>query len=341
MKFLMYSGKAIFLVARLVFAGLAWTHDRVFGGGATYPGARPDPRTPAKKQAAGAVKGDFAPTQQMAEQAAAAAPPEVQTVAPVAQPAAKAAAAVESVVKAERVRVQAPVPAASERVHLLEVVGPKNHLHGVIWFYLYPKEGHAKRLFKVHCDELARHMEGLKNKRYFMSDLPFDPVKGIEPLKSQTLHEVRRLMGHREAVVREPRKAMDAVPHRQVETPKVAAEVVQPAPARSQPAAAPADAPMSVRPVKGEAIVGTVIQARQVTRTGARGKYQSFCLMLHDGHREVPQYGAELERAVADQGIKVGERVRVVYMGKQPVDVPGSSEPIYKNLYQVTKLSAA
>ena len=47
---------------------------------------------------------------------------------------------------------------------------------------------------------------------------------------------------------------------------------------------------------------------------------------------------AELERQAADLKIKPGDKIKVIFMGKQQTTVPGSTRPSYKNLYQLTRM---
>lgn len=335
MKFFTFCGLVLFSLARYVFVGVAYAGERamtlMFGGGGQvgskgYNGAAPS--TVKTQPSAAKAAGDFKETVQLE------AIPKVE-VKPVEAPKLQP-----YVLRAAQAQAAPAVPAVSERVHLVGVYGPKDHQFGVIWFYLYPREGKAKRLFKVQDRDLARSMKNLKNERYFMSDMNYDPREGLEPLKRKTLDEVRKLLGQREATGRDQRRDEAVVTKPAAPAKAAAAPASAPTPAKSVEPAVKADAPSHVRQVKGDAICGVVTVARRMPRQGRNGEYQSFCLTVFDGQKEVPQYGAELERAVADQRITVGEKVKVVYMGKQPIDVPGSEERTYKNLYQVTRLPA-
>ena len=74
---------------------------------------------------------------------------------------------------------------------------------------------------------------------------------------------------------------------------------------------------------------------------------QEFWLrqQLQDANRELEGEVArrvalqvELERQAADLKIKPGDKIKVIFMGKQQTTVPGSTRPSYKNLYQLTRM---
>jgi hypothetical protein len=233
-------------------------------------------------------------------------------------------------------------PDVSERVHLAEVVGPGGLVYGVMWLYLYPERRIAKRVFKVTDRWLAK---SLKTDRYFMEQVPFDPKVGSMPVMKQMHKEVGKLLDQRATFLRDKRPVVPAVA---APAPVVAA----PAPARQppRPAAAPVATPVAApvakaprdfrRNVVGEVYEGVVTVAGMTTKNGgANGSYKTFCLTLNDGQREVPLYGTELERQVHDLKIECGERVKVVFMGKTPTDVPGKGT-VSKNLYQVTRTAS-
>ncbi len=235
-------------------------------------------------------------------------------------------------------------PSVSDRVAVAEICGPRGLVFGVMWLYLYPAQQFAKRVVKITDRKLAR---SLGWERYYFPQVPYDPAKGTADLLAELHKEVSRLLNQGRTTMREKRGA----------TPEAATAAPAPAPA---PTSAPKPAPTQVeapkapttaapkpgrpekafhRQVEGDAFEGVVVSAGNTERTDGSGRaYQSFCLTLHDKGKEYPLMGAELRRLCADQQIQQGERVRVVYMGKAPVDVPGQGRS-YKNLYNLTRVT--
>ncbi|PKO68714.1 MAG: hypothetical protein CVU22_07370 [Betaproteobacteria bacterium HGW-Betaproteobacteria-16] len=239
---------------------------------------------------------------------------------------------------------------------------------GVLWLYLYPEKGIARRVFKVLDKELAK---ALRFEKYYYEDVSFDASQGCEQIMQRFQEEVRVQLDKRTASKTRSRK--EAPPHLQtapaaprkapiqeagkfvppappvvVSTPALPQPVPSVKPAETpvvmqapvQPASAPAVVvPTHKRQVQGDVYKGVVTQAGLTQRTGKTGPYSTFCLTLHDGAREIPLFGAELARQVSDQGIAPGERVQVVFMGQQPIP-NGSGASTYKNLYQVTRVAA-
>lgn len=229
------------------------------------------------------------------------------------------------------------VPEVAQRVHVTSVHGPGGHVYGVLWFYLYPGQAMAKAVFKVQDQELRRV---LRKDRYFMEPMAYEPVAGIEPLRATALAEVRKLLSQREGSRSKRERATETRASRpskgEFDAMRTADTPAQPQP-QPQRAQAQQDAPASARHVKGDIHEGVVTVAKEVPRPGRDGgSYSSFCLTINDGTREVPLYGSELARSVEEQSITPGDRVKVVYMGKQPVDIPGKGRA-FKNLYQVTR----
>ena len=246
----------------------------------------------------------------------------------------------------------------ADRIKTANISSGRHDL-GVMWLYLYPEHKKARRVFKV----LDRHLaDALGFQRYYYPDVPFDPAKGTDGIMSDFHKEVSKQLDRRIAAADRSRRAAEETAARKtvekpVEQPKAAPQVAKEvptaraeAPVKQPPVQAPSPAPSPVpevsvqapahkRQVAGEAFQGTITQAGMTTRHGAQGAYKSYCLTIHDGTREVPFFGAELQRQAADMGIKPGESVRIVYMGKQPIDIEGKPSS-FKNLYQVTRVSA-
>lgn len=260
-----------------------------------------------------------------------------------------------------------PLFAVADRVMTLDLYSGKLRM-GVLWLYLYPEKGIARRVFKVLDKELAK---ALRFEKYYYEDVSFDASQGCEQIMQRFQDEVRLQLDKRtacktrrrtdapipqqgasvaprKAPIQEAAKIVPPVPPAVVSTPvhpqpvasvkAVETPVVLQAPVQPSPTPAVV-VPTHKRQVQGDVYKGVVTQAGLTQRTGRRGPYSTFCLTLHDGAREIPLFGAELARQVSDQGIAPGERVQVVFMGQQPIP-NGSGESTYKNLYQVTRVAA-
>lgn len=234
----------------------------------------------------------------------------------------------------------------AERVQTAELYGKGAIQLGVMWLYLYPEHNIAKRVFKVTHRPLAF---ALKWDRRYMPDVPFDPVVGHQGIMDAMYKECSALLNRTERPAREKAVQKPVVKAKQVQQnkPKAQPEVKSVEPAKAQqvqqgPAAQPAKpdvqmvVPSSHRAVKGETFEGRVSALGMTTKGTGEKAYQTFCLTIHDGDKETPLSGTELERQCRDLGVRPGDRIKVVYMGSMPVNIPGKKGS-FKNLYQVTR----
>lgn len=327
---------------RLGFMFFNWTLDRVYGApvvsGPAFTQA-PAPRHVAARVVPSSAR-DFQPTVQVVD---------------VAQPAQAVPAALGPAKPAAAQEARRALP-VSDRVRTAQLCGPQGIVFGMMWLYLYPDLKIARRVLKVTDQQLAR---SLKKDRFFFADVPFEPLIGYKPLMDQLHTDCKALLDQRKPVTREKK----AAPYAQ-QRPSAKAASVRPAPAPQKAAPAVVAAPLpSVPPpatpapvlpsgapevvaastprrrVRGDEYRGVVTVAGQTTRNGEGGaSYETFCLTINDGNREVPLFGTELERQARDLQIKPGDQVQVIFMGKQPTTVPGQTRPSYKNLYQLTRI---
>ncbi len=284
-----------------------------------------------------------------------------RTIAPAIHAEAKGTDSNLSIPAAQARPVQTDAFQVADRVQTAELYGKGGIQLGMMWLYLYPEKRIAKRVFKVTHRPLAI---ALKWDRRYMPDVPFDKQIGFQPIMDAMAREVSALLNKTQEPKREKLRdkpqtqpKATAAASNQVETrPKAPAETVKPvsntvsasqearSPVAQQPVQKPDSddtsvvMPNSHRAVKGETYIGKVTTAGMTQKDGADGPYQTFCLTIHDGEREIPLSGNELKRQVRDLGVKVGENVKVVFMGKVAVDVPGKKKPGFKNLYQVTRV---
>ena len=234
-----------------------------------------------------------------------------------------------------------PPLAVAERIRTARLVGPHNILYGLMWLYIYPDQGIARRLLKVTDKHLAKAL----GRQYFkFADVPFDPVAGCKPLFDAMHAECKKVLNGRGGAMRvkpiHTRSESHRPPTSDARLRKaLAAEAPEDARAIAPPAAGAVDAASSMPPVQGEAYQGIVTSAGRTSRSGPDGaSYNTFCLTLNDGVREIPLYGTELERLSREQRVGPGDRVRVVFMGKAMTQVPGKARPAYRNLYQLSRM---
>lgn len=94
------------------------------------------------------------------------------------------------------------------------------------------------------------------------------------------------------------------------------------------------------RTVQGITHNGTVVQSGFTQKTGNEGSYQTFCLTIHDGKKEVPLTGVEIQRQASDLKLAIGDSVRIVDMGRQTFEMPSGKQG-WRNLYQVSLIERA
>jgi hypothetical protein len=224
----------------------------------------------------------------------------------------------------------------AERVRTAKLVGRHGVTYGFMWLYLYPQQGMARRVLKITDPHLAK---ALKRKHFHFGEVPFDPVIGSTPLFDALHAECRQLLNGRRICVKE-------VPPEQAEPKGALSGKVDDsgAAARGERELSPHEAPQertaaTVPAVQGEAYQGVVTSAGRALRTHADGaSYNTFCLSLNDGKRDITLFGNELERLSGELRVRPGERVRVVFLGKQLATVPGKSSPVFRNRYQLERV---
>ena len=231
------------------------------------------------------------------------------------------------------------------RVDKAELRGPGQILLGYMWVYLYDSARVARRVFKVADRDLITI---LRRDRFFFPDVPFEPAMGSKPIMDGLHKECQRLVDpHKKRLAdQRERKKVEVAPVKAA--PKPAPVVVQAtiatqpqeaavAAPRSEPSAV---VPASARVVKGQVYAGVVTLAGMTKKVGRDGTpYETFCLTIHDGSKEVPLFGNELQRQSTDSRIRPGDRVSVVCMGEEPFLGRGGVL-MHKNLYQLTRLGA-
>lgn len=252
---------------------------------------------------------------------------------------------------------KAPVPVSS-RVIVTDIEATSGLPVGSAWLYLYESDSagnklnYARRVLKFSNKTLARLLCGPNKTKYFFKDVPYVPAIGAEAIVDDFVREISVLLDRkRKAVSREAERhvaeqnAQKAIPVTapaltpaptvvEKTLPREVAEQIDQGPPEVKPTK-PRHVP---RAVQGMVYEGTIVESGQTWKHGPAGAYRTFVLTINDGRTEVPLTGTELERLVRETGVEVGDTVRVVSMGRCPVEVPGQSKPHYKNLYQLTRI---
>lgn len=249
----------------------------------------------------------------------------------------------------------------SSRVITVTIEGAKGVAVGRIWLYLYRHDRKIRRVFRIE-DEQVRAILGTKN-RFYMTDVPWNVEGGDEELarvRHQSAMDVERIIvtSHSERMKKNtasPRGRSEYQGHVKIaaDKPEPKAEKVVPSPAQA-PVKPPLDnAPAAVavepqptpsaptvssveRPVAGRSYVGVISEMGRTTRQGSEGKYEAFCVKLESDGVHTPLYGVELEREIIERQAAPGDKVRVVFMQRQPIEGQGPSK--WKNLYKVEVL---
>lgn len=87
------------------------------------------------------------------------------------------------------------------------------------------------------------------------------------------------------------------------------------------------------------AYTGEVIRFGMETREGKDGKYDTFVLHLLDDQVDAPHElrGSDLQRAIKEAEVQIGDAVKVESLGRTPVQL-GNSKTGFKNLWAITKI---
>jgi hypothetical protein len=227
-----------------------------------------------------------------------------------------------------------------------------------------------RKLIQREMIVTEQRLRVLMNGRHHpLGDVSFDPTKGIEAIKDDTVKTAQALINARGHTLRSGVDRANKRAERNERTPKEVAHVAAPAakaiaastpPQKSETTALPAPVPIvqshnlsqerlapvltPYRPAQrlGVTFEGLLVDAgtRQFAPVG-RPPYETFeaTVQLENGV-DVPLRGAELERELQRFGVVVGDRVAITPMGKVPVTLPSGAEGS-KNVYKVAKLGGA
>lgn len=250
--------------------------------------------------------------------------------------------------------VVAPVQKAdfeiATRVHVANLEVAHGVQVGRLWFYIYDKK--VRRVFKVEDRQIQAILGDTQRprSRYYMEDLPWDSKsgeEGIKALERTTVEEVCKLVyerANRRAGTKTNKQAKEAkaLPQALKIAPALASvksEDIKPQVAQATSTSeAPAEVKKSVaRPVEGRTHEGVIAEMGRTMRPGRDGNYEAYCLKLELNGVHTPLYGVELERELLERKAQAGDLVRVIDMGRQPVQL-AEGRTGFKNLYRVVIL---
>lgn len=244
------------------------------------------------------------------------------------------------------------VPCASDRICTAQLVGPHGIVFGVMWLYLYPRLGIARRVMKVTDPALAK---ALHRDRFVFKEVAIDANGGSRGMLDQLHTECLAVLNRRKSRQRAqapvtPGQGKQSHAIRNGGPPQlrlaaavptgVSAALERPSTDLVDDVSCARQVPV-LRRVRGDQYQGVVTTAGLTVRNDADGSpYRTYCLTVNDGVTEVPLFGMELERQACDLRIRPGDRVRVIYMGREPLHLPGQARPSYRNLYQLTRMES-
>lgn len=235
-------------------------------------------------------------------------------------------------------------PQVSSRVLTIPLEADGGLPIGTAWLYLFDRDdsgkplNKARRVLKISNRPLARIICGPGESRYFFKDVEYLQEKGTREITDQFIKEIRSLLDKKQTIAKVDKSRAQTV--HAVPTPKVQEAAIMPRPV---PVFKPVDAEPArgvSRNVNGQVYEGVVVSVGMTTKGTESNPYQTFCLTINDGKKETPLNGTEIQRQVNDLSIKIGERIKVVSMGRSEVNIPNQKEPGWKNLYQITRLGA-
>ncbi len=237
--------------------------------------------------------------------------------------------------------VPAPEPmarlAAARQVRAAKLIGPRGMV-GLMWLHLYPEQGFASRVLKV----TDRHLAKALRKYYFsFGDVPFDPAAGFVSLFDAMRAECEKVLEGRAGKVRVKQIHTRSESHLPPSVNPGVRKALAPARPEHAVALGKGCAAAGIPALQGESYEGVVTSAGRTSIVGPDGvSYNTFCLTLSDGLREMPLFGTELERQFAGLGLRAGERARIAFMGKVLTEVPGKNRPAFRNLFHLARVDA-
>ena len=213
-----------------------------------------------------------------------------------------------------------------------EVIACKDVKLGTMIYYVYEGSGIVKRVFKIREAQVKAILK-CKKDSYYLTDVPFSATDAdLSKVKSLTNERLELLLTHSAA----PKPKSTTLNEVQKSTPKadVPMQMKQPQnaqQAKPQPARQPLRDAVN-RKAQGDETVGVIASFGTVTRSKGETTYESFELALDSDGLIARFYGVDLEREVRDRGVKAGDTIKLISMGRQLLTQS------YKNLFAIEVL---
>jgi hypothetical protein len=242
------------------------------------------------------------------------------------------AGAIQATELAKLVSPSAEVSAAVIKTYAFHVETVAGNLPaGVIWLYGYPDKGIVRRVVKLIEPQLARKFG---KDRIFLSDQKWKPADGFDAIVDATYTQVGAMLNKQQEV--KARAKTERRDSRGDSPNKPTVSHAEPPRATPVQAAPPAkrEAASKDRQVTGQVTEGRVVFLGKTNKGDGNNRYQTFALTLNHAGREETLTGAELMRQCTDLDVKIGDPLKVTYMGTAPVNLPGR-EGAFKHLYRV------
>lgn len=213
-----------------------------------------------------------------------------------------------------------------------EIIACKDVKIGTMIYYVYEGSGIVKRVFKIREAQVKAILKCKKNS-YYLTDLEWCPTDSdLTKVKSVTNEHLELLLTKGAA----PKPKSTTQHEVQGNTPKpLAVQKFQQSVNEQQTKPQPVRQPLRDavnRKAQGDETVGVVASFGMTPRTKGTETFESFELAIDTNGQIARFYGVDLEREVRERGVKAGDTIKLISMGKQWL------AQSYKNLYAIEVL---
>lgn len=213
-----------------------------------------------------------------------------------------------------------------------EIIACKDVKIGTMIYYVYEGSGIVKRVFKIREAQVKAILKCKKNS-YYLTDLIWSPTDSdLTKVKSLTNEHLELLLTQSAA----PKPKGSPQHEVQKTTPKtVVAQKLQQSSNEQQTKPQPLRPPLRDainRKAQGDETVGVVASFGMTVRTKGGESFESFELAIDTNGVIARFYGVDLEREVRERGVKAGDTIKLISMGKQWL------AQSYKNLFAIEVL---
>lgn len=240
---------------------------------------------------------------------------------------------------------------AADRIVAIRLEPPVAVLHLRVYY--------AQKVVKREMIVTEQRLRGLlQGRRHTLADAVYDSEKGLSEIKDETVRmaqdlinqkgnlKVKSMQGSKDAAPKASQQS-EVKPQVKAESKAVQVPVPKPVAVEAKPAFVPVPQKQSLPSTKnfvpqtGAAVTfeGQLVTAgsQKYTPPG-RLPYETFEAKIRmENGVDVPLRGAELERELERNNVRLGDRVAITPLGKVPVTLPSGLEGS-KNMYRVTRL---